>query len=142
MEQQIVDIETEIAAPPEKVWSALTGPGATVMPMTKVQTDWTVGHPIVFSGEWKGKSFEDRGQIKKVAAGKEVIFTHWSGNREQPDDYHVVRYALSPDGNGTKVRLTQSNVGPKPEADEKTKAEFSKTFGMMLETLKQAAEAA
>lgn len=141
MEQQIVDIETEIAAPPDKVWSALTGPGATVMPMTKVETDWMVGHPIVFSGEWKGKSFEDHGEIRKVAEGREVIFTHWSGNREQPEDYHVVRYALSPGGKGTKVRLTQSNIGPKAEADDKTKAEFTKTFGMMLATLKQAAEA-
>jgi uncharacterized protein YndB with AHSA1/START domain len=141
MEKQIVDIETSIAADTDKVWNALTGPGATVMPMTKVETDWTVGHPIVFSGEWKGKSFEDHGQIRKVAEGREVIFTHWSGNREQPEDYHVVRYALSPDGPGTKVRLTQSNIGPKAEIDDATKAEFTKTFGMMLDQLKQAAEA-
>ena len=142
MEQQIVDIETHIAAEPERVWTALTGPGATVMPMTKVETDWTAGHAIVFSGEWKGKAFEDHGQIKKVAEGREVIFTHWSGNRPQPEDYHVVRYALSPQSGGTKVRLTQSNVGPKPEVDDKTRAEFAKTFGMMLDQLKQSAEAA
>jgi uncharacterized protein YndB with AHSA1/START domain len=142
MEKQIVDIETTIAADPEKVWSALTGPNATVMPMTKVETDWTVGHPIVFSGEWKGQSFEDHGQVKKVSEGREVIFTHWSGNRPQPPDYHVVRYALSPDGNMTKVRLTQSNIGPKAEVDDATQAEFAKTFGMMLDTLKKAAEAA
>ena len=140
MEQQIVDIETEIAAPPDKVWSALTGPGATVMPMTKVETDWTTGHPIVFSGEWKGKPFEDHGQIRKVAEGREVIFTHWSGNRPQPEDYHIVRYALSPENGGTKVRLTQSNVGAKPEVDDKTREEFTRTFGMMLDTLKRAAE--
>lgn len=141
MEKQIVDIETSIAAPADKVWTALTGPGATVMPMTKVETDWVVGHPIVFSGEWKGQSFEDHGEIKKVAAGKEVIFTHWSGNRPQPEDYHVVRYALSADGVGTKVRLTQSNIGPKAEVSEATAAEFTKTFGMMLEQLKKSAEA-
>jgi len=140
MEQQIVDIETHIDADPGRVWTALTGPGATVMPMTRVDTDWTAGHPIVFSGEWKGKAFEDHGEIKKVADGREVIFTHWSGNRPQPEEYHVVRYALSPDGPGTKVRLTQSNIGPKPEVDDKTKAEFTKTFGLMLEELKKSAE--
>lgn len=143
MEKQIVDIETTIDAPPEKVWEALTGDGATVMPMTKVETDWTVGHPIVFSGEWKGKSFEDHGQIKKVTEGREVIFTHWSGEREQPAHYHVVRYALSGEGKMTKVRLTQSNIGPKAEdISEATQAEFAKTFGMMLDTLKKSAEAA
>src|SRR6185503_11422612 len=98
---------------------------------------WTVGHPIVFSGEWKGKSFEGHGHIKKVAGRREVIFTHWSGNRAQPEDYHVVRYALSPDGKATKVRLTQSNVGPKAEEiTPETQAEFAKTFGQMLDTLK------
>ncbi|MEQ1771666.1 MAG: SRPBCC domain-containing protein [Devosia sp.] len=143
MEKQIVDIERTIKAPPDKVWDALTGPGATVMPMTKVKTDWTVGHPISFSGEWKGKSFEDHGEIKKVSNGREVIFTHWSGEKEQPADYHVVRYALTTDGKATKVRLTQSNVGPKAgEIEAKTQAEFEKTFGMMLDHLKETAERA
>jgi uncharacterized protein YndB with AHSA1/START domain len=142
MEKQIVDIETTIDADAAKVWHALTGPGATVMPMTKVDTDWTVGHPIIFSGEWKGKSFEDHGQIRKVAEEREVIFTHWSGDRAQPEDYHVVRYALSADGAATKVRLTQSNIGPKAEVDDETAAEFTKTFGMMLDQLKKTAEAA
>ena len=142
MEKQIVDIETTIAADATKVWRALTGPGATVMPMTTVETDWAVGHPIVFSGEWKGKSFEDHGEIRKVAEAREVIFTHWSGDRPQPEDYHVVRYALSADGDATKVRLTQSNIGPKAEVDDKTAAEFTKTFGMMLDQLKKTAEAA
>ncbi len=141
MEKQIVDIETIIDADAAKVWQALTGPGATVMPMTKVETDWTVGHPIVFSGEWKGKPFEDHGEIRKVAEEREVIFTHWAGDRPRPEDYHVVRYALSSDGDKTKVRLTQSNIGPKPEVDDKTADEFAKTFGMMLDQLKKTAEA-
>ncbi len=140
MEKQIVDIETTIAANAATVWQALTGPGATVMPMTRVETDWIVGHPIVFAGEWKGQAFEDHGEIRKVAENREVIFTHWSGNRPQPEDHHVVRYALSADGEGTKVRLTQSNIGPNAEVDAQTAAEFAKTFGMMLDQLKQAAE--
>lgn len=142
MEKQVVDIETTVAADAAKVWTALTGKGATVMPMTKVETDWTVGHPIIFSGEWQGKAFEDHGEIRKVVERKEVIFTHWSGNRPQPEDFHVVRYALSPVGGKTKVRLTQSNIGPKAEVDEKTKSEFSKTFQMMLDQLRKTAEAA
>jgi uncharacterized protein YndB with AHSA1/START domain len=141
MEMQIVDIETTIAADAARVWLALTGPGATVMPMTKVETDWIVGHPIVFSGEWQGEAFEDHGEIRKVVEHREVIFTHWSGNRPQPEDFHVVRYALSPDGGSMKVRLTQSNIGPKAEVSEATQAEFTKTFGMMLDQLKRAAEA-
>jgi uncharacterized protein YndB with AHSA1/START domain len=142
MEKQIVDIETTISADAATVWKALTGKGATVMPMTKVETDWKVGHPIVFSGEWKGKSFEDHGEIRSIDDARQVTFTHWSGDRTQPEDYHVVQYALTPAGNKTRVRLTQSNVGPKAEVDDRTKAEFTKTFEMMLDQLKKTAEAA
>lgn len=141
MEKQIVDIETVIAADAAAVWKALTGKSATVMPGTRVETDWIVGHPIVFSGEWNGRPFEDHGEIKSVAGGKEVSFTHWSGTTPQPENYHVVRYALAPHGEKTKVTLTQSNIGPKAEVDDKTKAEFTKTFKMMLHALKTSAEA-
>ena len=140
MEKRIVEIETTIAAEPAKVWKALTGPGVTVMPGTKVETDWQVGHGIVFSGEWKGKAFEDHGEILSADKGKEASFTHWSGAGGRPDNYHIVRYRLAPDGKNTRVTLTQSNVGPKADVDDKTKAEFTKTFRMMLDGLKQAAE--
>ena len=140
MEKQIVDVETTIAADAGRVWEALTGEGATVMPMTKVETDWQIGHPIVFSGEWKGKAFEDHGEILTSIAGREVSFTHWSGARPQPEDYHIVRYALEPMGQKTRVSLTQSNVGTKVDVDDKTKAEFTRTFQMMLDGLKQTAE--
>ncbi len=141
MEKQIVDLETTIAANAAAVWEALTGKGATVMPMTKVETDWQAGRPIVFSGEWKGKAFEDHGEVLSIDKQRSVSFTHWSGNGPRPEDYHVVKYALEPAGEKTKVRLTQSNVGPKPNVSADTKAEFTKTFGMMLDQLKKTAEA-
>jgi uncharacterized protein YndB with AHSA1/START domain len=141
MEHRIVEIETTIAANIAEVWDALTGEGATVMPMTKVETDWNPGHPIVFSGVWNGKPFEDHGEIVSVLEGKTVSFTHWSGNGSRPDDYHLVTYSLSRLGDSTRVTLVQSNIGPKPEPSEETKAEFSKTFRLMLNELKQASEA-
>jgi hypothetical protein len=75
-----------------------------------------------------------------IAEGAQVSFTHWSGAKARPEDYHIVRYVLHPDGRKTKVRLTQFNVGPKADVDPKTKAEFTKTFRVMLESLKAAAE--
>lgn len=140
MEKLVVDIETAIAADRARVWRALTGEGATVMPGTRVETDWQAGHPIVFSGEWKGKSFEDHGEIRSIVEGEHVTFTHWSGARPQPEDYHLVRYALTQENGKTRVRLTQSNVGSTAEVDERTRAEFTKTFQMMLDQLKRTAE--
>jgi uncharacterized protein YndB with AHSA1/START domain len=140
MEHRVVDIETTIAADVAKVWKALTGEGASVMPMTKVETDWKPGHPIVFSGEWEGKAFEDHGEIVSVAERQSLSFTHWSGKGERPDDYHLVTYSLSSSGADTKVSLAQSNIGPKPQPSDKTKADFAKTFQMMLDSLKQSSE--
>src|SRR5688572_21798310 len=137
VEHRVVEIETTIDADRPCVWNALTGEGATVMPMTKVETDWKPGHPITFSGEWNGKWFEDHGEIVNVADLKSVSFTHWSGVGERPTDYHLVSYTLEPLGDRTRVTLTQSNIGPKPAPSEKTKAEFAETFRMMLDGLKE-----
>lgn len=141
MEKLVVEVETKINAPPGRVWEAITGPGSAMMPGTKVETDWQVGHPITFSGEWQGKAFRDYGEVVGIESGREVSFSHWSKTPERPADYHVVRYRLEPDGDGTRVVLGQTNVGDKPDIDDKTRAEFRKNWESMLGALKKAAEA-
>lgn len=87
----------------------------------------------------------DRGEIESFAEKSELSFTHWSekdGKQERPESYHLVRYALKPDGKQTKVTLSQFNLGQKTDIDAKTKAEFEKTWAFMLDGLKKAAEAA
>jgi len=75
-----------------------------------------------------------------VTPEREVSFTHWSGSDKRPAAYHIVQFELDAVDNGTKVTATQCNVGPAPDVDGKTKAEFTKTFGIMLEALRQAVE--
>ncbi len=114
-------------------------------PATKIETDWQVGHPITLIGEWEGKRFTDRGEILSLARGKELSFTHWSdrdGTGQVPPTWHVVRYRLEADGKHTKVTLAQFNEGKETEVDSKTREEFRKNWTMMLDGLKQAAEAA
>ena len=142
MEKRIVDLNTTVAADRARVWSVLTGPEGVVMPGTTVQTDWKQGSPVVFSGLWQGKAFEDHGEVLAISEGSSLSLSHWSGNRPQPEDYHVIRYDLSPAGDGhTRVTLTQHNVGSQVDVDEKTRAEFTKTFQAMLDGLKAKAEA-
>jgi uncharacterized protein YndB with AHSA1/START domain len=66
------DVAAEVAmtihASRSKVWRSLTDPsnvrkyfmGATVA------TDWRQGHPITWSGEWKGTPFQDKGEILAI----------------------------------------------------------------------------
>ena len=132
--------------PRQQVWKALTEPdlvkqyfmGATV------KTDWEVGHPITFSGKWKDKTFEDKGEILTFKPEKEMAFSHWSplsGADDVPDNYHVVHIALADAGDGTKVTLEQSNLkGGVTDADKASRADYEKNWTATLEGLKKVAE--
>ena len=132
--------------PRQDVWRALTDPdlvskyfmGATV------KTDWEVGHPITFTGVWKDKPYEDKGEVLEFKPEQELCYSHWSplsGADDVPENYHVVRIALDDAGGGTKVTLEQSNLtGGVSEADRKSRSEFEKNWSATLKGLKQVAE--
>ncbi|MGO4433808.1 SRPBCC domain-containing protein [Paenarthrobacter sp. RAF9] len=52
-----------IPANRQKVWEALTDPALIKQYFlgTNVETTWRVGDPITYSGEYNGKSYEDKG---------------------------------------------------------------------------------
>ncbi len=146
---QAAQVSTEIDASPEVVWTALTTPtvlgkaffGSQVQ--TSWEMSWKVGSPIRFRGEWKGKAFEDKGQVKAFSPSKQLRFTHWSelsGVPDSPDHYHVVSFDLAPSGKGTKVTLTQENEDGKPVAPT-VRQELTKNWTAILEGLKKAIEA-
>ena len=110
-----VAVSIDINAPLARVWTALTDPAlvARYMMGAKVETDWQVGHPITWRGEFKGKPYQDKGTIKAVEAGRRLVVTHWSplsGLDDEPGNYHTVGYELAPAGDGTLLTLTQENL--------------------------------
>ena len=139
MQEPVVSVSTTVSAKPDKVWKALT---ANEMLGARVETDWQVGHPITFSGEWNGKPFKDKGEIRSFKEGRELSYTHWSANNGEgrPESYHLVQYDLEPQGETTKVTLSQFDMGKPAQVDEATKAEFRKTWSVMLHGLKKKAE--
>jgi uncharacterized protein YndB with AHSA1/START domain len=142
MQKPVVQVGTTIAASPHQVWQAMRR--GAMFPGTTIDTDWKVGHPIVFNGEWQGRKFTDRGEIQTLSEDQELSFTHWSekdGEKKRPPSWHIVHYRLEPAGQRTKVTLSQFNEGEKTDVDAKTKAEFEKNWTMMLEGLKKTAEA-
>ena len=54
-----------IEAPRTKIWDALTRPELIKQYFfgTNLVTDWTVGSPLFFRGEWSGTSYEDKGTV-------------------------------------------------------------------------------
>jgi uncharacterized protein YndB with AHSA1/START domain len=69
---------TTINAPASKVWDAMTKPELIKKYLfdTDVISDWKVGSPILYRGEWQGKHFEDKGKILELEPEKRLVSTH------------------------------------------------------------------
>jgi uncharacterized protein YndB with AHSA1/START domain len=129
-----------IAAPAEKVWNALVTPATIKQYMfgTTVTSDWKVGSPITWKGEWQGKAYEDKGVIRQFQPGRALQYTHFSplaGLPDKPENYHTVTVQLSPEGNQTQVSLTQDN-----NSTEEARSHSEQNWAMMLDGLKKVVE--
>lgn len=130
-----------IAAPPERVWQALTTPALVKRYFfgADVASDFRPGSPIRWSGEFNGKKYEDKGEVLIADAPRKLSVSHWSplgGLPDAPENYHVVTYELVPEGAQTRVTLTQSNLtGGVRASDVEKRAEFEKNWAMVLEGL-------
>jgi uncharacterized protein YndB with AHSA1/START domain len=139
MTDHVAVAETEIAAPPSQVWTALTDPEVieTYMFGTHVVTDWKPGSPIVWKGEYEGKSYEDKGKILEFEPERRLRLTHFSplsGEEDTPANYHTLTYELEPRGDATRVALRQDN-NRTPEAAEHSRANWEKVLSGLKATL-------
>jgi uncharacterized protein YndB with AHSA1/START domain len=131
--------ETDISAPPERVWEVLTDPDQLKKLWfgADVKTDWKEGSPITWSGEWEGKPYEDKGEVLEVDPGRLLKLTHFSpltGQPDVPENYHTLVYELSGDGT-THLKLTQDNNGSEDEAKHS-----QDMWEMLVAKVKEAAE--
>lgn len=112
----------EIHAPLSQVWQALTDPRIIEKYMfgARVASTWKQGAPITWSGEWKGKAYQDKGVILRIQPPRLVRYTHFSplsGLADSPENYHTVTVHLSPKGDLTELSLTQDNNHSEEERD-------------------------
>jgi uncharacterized protein YndB with AHSA1/START domain len=137
----IANASVIINAPLNQVWNALVDPESIRQYMfgTHVVTDWKVGHPITWKGEWQGKPYEDKGKILKLESGRVIQYNHFSprsGHKDAPENYHTVTIEVSGEGKKTIVNLTQDH-NQSQEARRHSEANWK----MMLKALKKYVEA-
>jgi len=113
---------TTINAPASRVWNAITDPELIKQYLfgTDVISDWKVGSPILYKGEWQGKTFEDKGKILEIQPEKLFVSTHWSplsGVPDLPENYHTVTYQLSEKNGKTEVTITQDKNSSEEEKE-------------------------
>jgi uncharacterized protein YndB with AHSA1/START domain len=128
-----------IPAKAEDVWKTLTTKEGMKAYMlgADVETDWKVGSPITMKGEFNGKPYEDRGEVRAFEPKKCFSYTHVSS--AAPDAEHLVTVEIAPHERGTEVMITQANAdGRVTDADREHKAQYEKTWAMMLEGLEKA----
>ena len=129
-----------IQAPVDIVWDALINPDLIKQYMvgTEAVSEWKLHSPIVFQGEYQGKTYQDKGEILQFQPEQILQYSHYSplsGVPDVPENYHIVTYELSDEGEQTRLTLTQDN---NETEDERTEAE--KFWGLMLTTLKDLLE--
>jgi uncharacterized protein YndB with AHSA1/START domain len=129
-----------INAPAARVWQAITEPNLIKEYLfgTQVTTDWKVGSPITYRGEWKGKPYEDKGKVLQIVPQKLLVSTFWSalsGQPDVPENYNTIRYELSGSGNQTTLTISQDNNASQEEADHS-----AQNWEMVLQGMKKLLE--
>jgi uncharacterized protein YndB with AHSA1/START domain len=114
-----ITVDTVIHSDLASVWKFLVDPvklGEAFWGST-VESDFTIGGPIVWKGAWQGKPFEDRGTVKRVEPLALLQYTHWTvataGTLESSPN--LLTYRLSSEKDGVRVTFTHENI-PTEEA--------------------------
>jgi uncharacterized protein YndB with AHSA1/START domain len=131
---------TTINAPVSKVWEALTTPSIIKQYFfgTDAISDWKVGSPLIFKGEWQGKKYEDKGTILDIVPQKIFKYSYWSsmsGIEDKPENYVIVTYELNGNDSSTVLNITQENI-----PDEKTRIHSEENWNKVLGDLKKLME--
>ena len=137
MENISLRTKIDINAPATEVWDALTHPAIIKQYFfgTNLKTDWKKGSPVIWSGEWEGKTYEDKGKVLEVDPGKYVRYSYWSsmsGTDDKPENYQNVSYTLTENNGITTLEVGQDNIKDEA-AKQHSEQNWQAIFGKMKE---------
>jgi uncharacterized protein YndB with AHSA1/START domain len=135
------EISIIIAADRKAVWEALTKPELVKEYFfgTTLSTTWEPGSPIIFSGEWQGKEYQDKGTVLAYTDNEMLQYTYWSsmsGIEDKPENYVPVTYRIGGEDGHVTVTIIQENI-PTDQMREHSIENWKK----VLKALKQMMEA-
>jgi uncharacterized protein YndB with AHSA1/START domain len=140
--KQTLTAKTEITidASAARVWAALTTPALIKQYLmgADVHTDWKVGSPLVYTGTYQGKPYEEKGVIKQIEPQKVLQATHFSatsGKEDKPENYSLVTWRLEPSGSSTRLSVSQDGL-----TSEQGVEGAKKNWTGVLEALKKVVE--
>lgn len=130
---------TIIKAPIEKVWDALTN--AEIVKQyffgSNQETTWEIGSPLLWTGEYEGQSYVDKGVVLDFFPNKKLSYSYlssWSGLDDKPENYLLVSYEVAQKESGTELIITQSNY------DEEKAKHSAENWAVVIDGLKKIVE--
>lgn len=94
-----VEKSIEIFASAAAVWDALINPDKIKVYLfgTEAHSDWELGSPIRFDGEFEGKKYSDKGNVLESKIHEILQYDYWSGFsglEDKPENYSRVTYQI------------------------------------------------
>src|ERR1044071_4562041 len=104
-----------IEASSTAVWGALVSAAAAKRYFfgATVDSDWTEGRPITFTGEFRGNAYHEKGIILRCSSEKMLQYSHWSdleGLPDLPENYRHWTFQIAPEGSGVLLSVTEDNI--------------------------------
>ncbi len=135
-----VHASVNINATDDQVWEALVNPRFIKQYLfdTHVTSDWKEGSSITWEGIHEGKTYKEKGIIKKIEPYKilqHTFLSSMSGKEDKPENYATVTYTLFTKDSTTELSLTQDH-----NDTVQVKEHSQKNWQMVLEKLKEVVE--
>lgn len=132
-------VSIDFRAPKARVWKALTDPTDIKQYFfgTNLVTEWIVGGPIRFVGEWEGKSYEDKGTVLKFDPQKMLQYDYWSslsGKEDKQENYRMITYRMTEKDGITNVQIIQDSE------TEEAREHSEQSWKMVLEGIRNLVE--
>lgn len=131
--------QTIIKSPVGMVWDALTKPEIVRQYFfgSNQETDWKIGSPIRWTGDYEGKSYVDKGIVREYVPNEKLSYDYlssWSGLEDKPENYLQVSYAVRAVEDGTELTITQTNY------DEEKAKHSADNWAAVVDGLKKIVE--
>lgn len=117
----------DINASSPKIWEALVEPEIAKEYFfgAKIVTNWKVGSPISFKGEFKGNKYEEKGTLLNVELNTQLQYSHWSnfdGLPDEPENYRTWTFDIMEKDGLTQLSISEDNIPT--EKQQKRSDEF------------------
>jgi uncharacterized protein YndB with AHSA1/START domain len=136
----VVNRSIKINADKSQVWDALVNPEKIKQYLfgTDTVSEWKVGSPIIFQGEWQGQAYKDKGTILQFSENEIFQYDYWSafsGTEDLPENYSIITLRLKEEGTATLLSLIHQNY-----ATEENRDHSDKSWEMVLNSIKELVE--